>query len=31
VEAIVQTIRHRQRLTYAPVGENTWVLREDWA
>jgi hypothetical protein len=28
VEAIGQTIRHRQQLTYLPVGENAWALRE---
>jgi hypothetical protein len=29
VEAIGQTIGHRQQLTYATVGENAWALREE--
>jgi putative transposase len=29
VEAIGQTVNHRQRLNYSRVGENLWVLRED--
>jgi putative transposase len=29
VEAIGQTIGHRQQLTYAPVGEDAWALREE--
>ena len=28
VEAIGQTVRGRQRLDYAPIGENAWVLRD---
>jgi len=28
VGAIGQTVRGRQRLDYAPVGENAWVLRD---
>ena len=28
VEAIGQTVRRRQRLDYAPIGENAWVLRD---
>jgi putative transposase len=29
VEAIGQTVRHRQQFTYVPVGENAWALREE--
>jgi putative transposase len=29
VEAIGQTVRHRQRLKYSMVGESVWVLREN--
>ncbi len=28
VEAIGQTVRCRQRLDYAPIGEDVWVLRD---
>jgi putative transposase len=29
VEAMAQTVSHRQHLDFSPVGENAWVLREE--